>query len=227
MANILKSKTMFSANAPIASEQTGSFQWDDVVERAQEYLETVRAQAKTILEECENECTVRREEARQQGLEEGHSQIERMAASRAAELASEQIQEATNAIQTLCKSLEVATQQWLREWQHETVSIAICIAEKLLARQMDADPSILLGWIDDSVRMIRNQSRITIQLHPQDAMLLSQALPQLLEQSAPGIEIQIVETPAVGRYGAILQTADATIDRSMATQLKRLEHELQ
>ena len=57
-------------------------------------------------------------------------------------------------------------------------------------------------------------------------MILSSALPDLLEQVSPGIEIQVIDDASVGRCGVIIQPADTTIDRTIKSQLKRLEQEL-
>jgi flagellar biosynthesis/type III secretory pathway protein FliH len=74
--------------------------------------------------------------------------------------------------------------------------------------------------------MVHTHKKITIRLHSEDAMILSHALPELLERASTEMEIQVIDDPSVGRCGAIIQTADTTIDRTLATQLKRLEQEL-
>jgi flagellar biosynthesis/type III secretory pathway protein FliH len=149
-----------------------------------------------------------------------------MAEQLATKLAAEKVQHAAQSIQQICNDLEEATQQWLREWQHETVAIAIGIAEKLVARQMESDPSILLKWIEDTVRLIHSQRKITIRLHSEDAMILSGPLSEMLESTLPNTEIQLIDDPSVSRFGAVIQTAETTIDRSLAVQMKRLEQEL-
>ena len=137
------------------------------------------------------------------------------------------VQEVAINVKSLCVDLETATQQWLRQWQHETITFAIGIAEKLLARQIESDPSILISWIEDSVRLIQGQRQILLRIHPEDAQRLSSALSELVDDMKPSVEIQVVEDIAVGKFGVILQTPDTTIDRSLQTQLKRLVEELQ
>lgn len=226
MASIFKSHSVSHGTANSPSPSREPLPWESAVERAKEYVEAVRVQVQQMRDACTRECEQLRAEARREGLLEGQTDVERLASARAEELANERIQEATNTIHRVCEQLEHATHTWLHEWQHETVAIAISIAEKVMARQMEMDPTILLHWIAEGVQSIQSQSRITVRLHPQEAMHLSDALPQLLERTAPGIELQILDDPSVGRYGVILQSAEATIDRSMAVQLKRLEQEL-
>lgn len=206
--------------------QAEVFNWEDVASRATDFLDSVKAEARTMLDNCAKECDALREKARQQGMNDGMAHVERLAEQIAARQAAEKVQQAAQSIQQICDDLEEATKQWLREWQHETVAIAIGIAEKLVARQIQSDPSILLQWIEDTVRLIHSQRKITIRLHAEDAMILSAALTEMLESSSPNTEIQLIDDPSVGRFGAVIQTADTTIDRSLAVQLQRLEQEL-
>ena len=154
-------------------------------------------------------------------------QVERLAMQMAGQIAEKRVQEAARSVKTLCEELEAATQQWLRQWQHETITLAIGITEKILARQIESDPSILISWIEDSVRLIQGQRQILLRIHPDDAQRLSTALSELVDDMKPSVEIQVVEDVAVGKFGVILQTPDTTIDRSLQTQLKRLVEELQ
>lgn len=223
MATVLKSNSLATG---INTTQAEVFNWEDVAGRAKDYLETIRTQAKAMLGACTKECEQLREKARKEGMSAGESHVERLATTIANQMATDKIQSSAAAITQICNELESATTQWLREWQHETVAIAIGIAEKLMIRQMEKDPSILLKWIEDSVRLLHGQKKIMLRLHSEDAMILSSALPDLLEQVSPGIEIQVIDDASVGRCGVIIQTADTTIDRTIASQLKRLEQEL-
>jgi flagellar assembly protein FliH len=223
MATVLKTRHFHEGTNTVQAEV---FNWEDVASRAKEYLESVRAEGRALKEQCAKECEVLRAKAREEGMSVGEAHVERLAQQIANQLATDRVQSAAQAIQQICNDLEEATHQWLRNWQHETISIAIGIAEKLLARQMQSDPSILLKWIEDSVRLIHGQKKITIRLHAEDALILSSAIPELLEKVSPDVEIQVIDDPSVGRCGVIIHTQDTTIDRTIATQLTRLEQEL-
>lgn len=223
MATVLKSRQLTEGMNTASAEV---FNWDDVAGRAKEYLESVKLEARSVIEKCTKECETLRENARREGIQAGEGHVERLAEQMATQLAAEKVQNATQSIERICSDLEEATKQWLRDWQHETIAIAIGIAEKIVARQIDSDPSILLRWIEDSVRMVHSQQKITIRMSAENAMILSNPLTEMLETVLPNTEIQVVDDPAIDRYGTIIQTADTTIDRSLAVQLKRLEQEL-
>ena len=224
MASVLKSKS-FTQGTNTA--QTEVFNWEDVASRAKQYIDTVRQQAQQLLRDSQLECARIQSQAKDEGTRLGESQVERLAMQMAGQIAEKRIQEAAHNVKTLCEDLESATQQWLRQWQHETITLAIGIAEKILSRQIESDPSILISWIEDSVRLIQGQRQILLRIHPDDAQRLSTALSELVDDMKPSVEIQVVEDVAVGKFGVILQTPDTTIDRSLQTQLKRLVEELQ
>ena len=224
MASVLKSKNF---NHGMNTAQTEVFNWEDVAARAKQYLDTVREQAQQLLQDSQLECTRIQAQAKEEGTRLGENQVERLAMQMAGQIAEKRVQEVAHNVKSLCEDLELATQQWLRQWQHETITLAIGIAEKLLARQIESDPSILISWIEDSVRLIQGQRQILLRIHPEDAQRLSSALSEMVDDMKPSVEIQVVEDVAVGKFGVILQTPDTTIDRSLQTQLKRLTEELQ
>jgi len=223
MASVFKSKS-FTQGSNTAQAEV--FNWEDVADRAKQYIDTVREQAQQLLRDSQSECNRLKEQAKVEGTRLGENHVERLAMQMASQIAEKRIEEASTNVRVLCEDLELATQQWLRQWQHETITFAIGIAEKLLSRQIEADPAILISWIEDSVRLIQGQRQILLRIHPEDAQRLSTALTDMVEGMKPSIEIQVAEDVTVGKFGVILQTPDTTIDRSLQTQLKRLVEEL-
>jgi flagellar assembly protein FliH len=224
MASVFKTNTLPRG---VNTAQTEVFNWEDVAVRAKQYIDTVRDQAQKLLEESRAECNRLRAEAREEGIRGGENHVERLAMQMAEQIAEKRVQEAARSVNSLCENIEQATHEWLRQWQHETISLSIAVAEKLVARQMESDPTILLEWIEECVRMVQGQRQIQLRIHPEDAQRLSTALNEMVEDLKPSLEIQVTEDTSVGKFGVILQTPDTTIDRSLQTQLKRLEEELQ
>jgi len=223
MASVFKSKSLPQG---VNTSQTEVFNWEDVAARAKQYIDTVREQAQQMLRDCQLESERIKASAREEGIRGGENHVERLAMQMAGQIAEQRVQEAAKSVKHLCEDLEDATQQWLRQWQHETITLAIAITEKLIARQIESDPTILLDWIEDSVRLVQGQRQITLRIHPEDAQRLSSALAELVDDMKPSVEIQVAEDTSMGKFGVILQTPDTTIDRTMQTQLKRLAEEL-
>ena len=218
MASILKPKSLFGSKpTELAQEKESGPQLS---------VDSVTAQARAILEQCQRDCQQLRESARREAVEEGRAVIDQLAEQRAESLVNEKLTDVVARVDSICTALESATQQWLREWQHETVSLAIKIAEKLLVRQIEADPTILLQWIEEMVRLVQGQRQLTIKLSSADALKLSDALPALIERLSPGVDFQIVDAPTMEACSVVLQTPETTLDRMLRTQLERLQQEL-
>lgn len=228
MASILKPKSFFGSKASVDVASSAS----DVaptIERGpldRGPLDTVMAQARAILQQCQVDCEKLRDQARKEAVEEGRAVIDQLAHQQAETLVSQQMADIVARVDTICNALEGATEQWLRQWQHETVSLAIKIAEKLMVRQIESDPSILLAWIEEMVRLVQTQRQLTIKLHTTDAMKLADALPALIARLSPGIDFQVVDDPGLEPCSVVIQTPSTTLDRSLKTQLERLEQEL-
>ena len=236
MASILKPKSFFGSKPSVDSQpSTGTVAPGGATENtgvpsstASEHrsLDSVTAQARAILQQCQIDCEQLREKARKEAIEEGRAVIDQLAHQQAEALVGQKMADVVARVDAICNAMESATQQWLRQWQHETVSLAIKIAEKLLVRQIESDPTILLTWIEEMVRLVQSQRHLTIKLNTADALKLSEALPSLIERVSPGIDFEVVDDPGLEPCSVLIQTPNTTLDRSLKMQLERLQQEL-
>ncbi len=88
-------------------------------------------------------------------------------------------------------------------------------------------PPFFWNGLRNAYEWFKASGSFQLRIHPEDAQRLSSALNEMVEDLKPSLEIQVTEDTSVGKFGVILQTPDTTIDRSLQTQLKRLEEELQ
>ncbi len=86
--------------------------------------------------------------------------------------------------------------------QHETVPLAIAIAEKLVARQIDSDPEILMNWIANSVHTIQSARKIQLRMNPLDASHMKSSLDSLLLEMQRTVSIELIEDEKVQREGS-------------------------
>ncbi len=223
MASILKSGNFIEG---MNTAQTEVFNWEDVAGRAKQYLQTVREQAHSILSEAKNEAVRIREQASASGVAEGQHIVEEKANKLANRLASEQVSKAMQTIDELGRQLEEATRKWLRQWQHETIPLAIAIAEKLVSRQVDVDSDILMHWIEETIRMSHGSRKLRLRMNPRDVALIRPALDAWLANYSQGNPIELIEDEQIGSPGLILESSDGRIDMQLQSQLERLQQEL-
>jgi flagellar assembly protein FliH len=224
MATVLKSRLIQHGDNTASVEV---FNWEDVAAKAKAYLAEVRSQAAAILEQAKSESEKLCREAEQQGRTSGMNEVQQQAEKLATKLTTERVGKATQSIHSLADELEQATQQWLRQWQHETVPLAVAIAERLVHRQIDVDPTILLDWLQESVRMIQSDVKLELRIHPEDVRSLGESLSDFIAQQQGRNTIMLVEDASIERHGMVLRTSETTIDQRLSKQLERLREELQ
>ncbi len=224
MATVLKSRLVQSGENTASIEV---FNWEDVAGKAKAYLAEVRQQATAILEQAKADSDRLCKEAEQRGRTTGMNDVQQQAEKLAGKLATERVNQASKSIHSLADELEQATHQWLRQWQHETVPLAIAIAERLVHRQIEIDPSILLDWLHESVRLVQSDTRLELRMHPDDIASLGESLEEFVEQQKNRTAIQLIPDNNIERHGMVLRTPESTIDQQLSTQLERLREELQ
>ncbi len=223
MATILKSKNFPDG---INTAKAEIFNWEDVATRARTYLASVREQADEMLRQATIESAKIRQSAQELGRAAGQSDIVATAETLATQIANQRIHSATQSIQALSDELEQATQQWLRQWQHETVPLAVSIAERLVHRQLEIDPTILLQWLQDSVRMIQGGQQVQLRMNPSDIQVLGNALTKIVDDLKSRMTIELISDETIAQHGLVLRTSEMMIDQQLRTQLDRLQEEL-
>ncbi|MDZ4851532.1 MAG: FliH/SctL family protein [Pirellulaceae bacterium] len=224
MATVLKQKQFLDG---VNTAKAEVFNWEDVAARARTYLASVREQADEILRKAVEDARSVKTLAQEQGRTAGQSDIVATAETMASKIANQRISNATQSIHALADELEAATQHWLRQWQHETVPLAVSIAERLVHRQIEIDPTILLQWLQDSVRMVQGGQTVQLRMNPSDIKTLGPALPKLLEELKSRLAIELIEDSSIALHGLVLRSSELMIDQQLRTQLDRLQEELQ
>jgi flagellar biosynthesis/type III secretory pathway protein FliH len=224
MASVLKSR-QFSAGLNTAQAEV--FNFEDVASRAKLYIDSVREQAAKMVAIANEEANQIRADANSKGLAAGEGELDRLANERAEKLAEQRVKDATTQFQTIANQLNTSTNDWLRQWQHETIPLAIAIAEKLVARQLELDSTILMDWISESVQMVHDARQLQLRIHPETAERLGDSLDLFLATLGTTNPVQIKLDQTIERHGVRLDSESGSLDLQLTKQLERLEKELQ
>ena len=223
MASILKPRSLPPG---VSLRQFEDFNWEDVLARAREHLQGVREQSQRLIAEAKEEVARVREAACAEGKRDALGQLDSMAEQKAAKLADERIGQSLRAADQLVDQMQKATETWLRQWQHETIPLAISIAERLVRRQIDVDPAALLQWVGDAISLARAEHHLCVRIHPSDRKRLGPHLDRFIAAAARGRQIEVVEDESVQSPGVIVQANELHIDAQLSTQLDRLIEEM-
>ncbi|MHB1569428.1 MAG: FliH/SctL family protein [Solirubrobacteraceae bacterium] len=154
-----------------------------------------------------------RAQARAAGEAEGRAAGE--AAARA------QLQPALHAVADAVQALEQLSDQVAAELERDAVTLALRLAEQIVAGAIDIQPERIVEIAAVALRRIRDRRHVTLVVNPADLELLSESVDALRSQLGGIEQLSVQSDRRVGRGGVLARTEDGEIDASIDTQLSR------
>jgi len=110
-----------------------------------------------------------------------------------------------------------------RKIEEEAVRLALSIARKILHREAQVDPLLLMGIVRVALEKIEGATGVVLAVHPQHALEWHR---YLASQMDPGDLPEIVEDPAMTLERCELRTSMGTAELGLEVQLKEIEQGL-
>lgn len=149
-----------------------------------------------------------RDEARRQGFEEGQRE-----GLRAGET---EIRARVERLEKLLSEMAQPFKKVEQKALEQLVSLAGGIAEKLVRRELNRDPDLILATIQEAVRMLSaSVSRVSLRLHPEDLALVNQQA----DASTRERHWILVEDPYLSRGECLLESDLEFVDASIAARI--------
>ncbi len=216
MATVIKSTLGARHALPIA------FNFEDVAQHANQYVDEVQAKAATIIADAEVQAAAVTRRAEENG---------RQAAMRAVEQVLDQkvgqrMETLLPALQRVITELTDAKQAWLRHWEQSAVRLATKIAERVIRREIKQTPQISVDLVREALEMAGGTPHLKIALHPADFETLGGQVERLTQEIARTAQAEIVADETVTSGGCRLESQHGVIDQQIETQLKRIAAEL-
>jgi flagellar biosynthesis/type III secretory pathway protein FliH len=102
--------------------------------------------------------------------------------------------------------------------------LASRMAEKILARVIDVDPSAMVDIARQALEAARARAGVvTLRVHPDDWTAVEAARPVLAARLARAVELRLVSDAAVGRHGCVVDSPAGRLDARLESQLAALE----
>jgi flagellar assembly protein FliH len=221
MSTIIKAATGSQSHSG-AQRQPVAFPFEDMAGQAKWYLDSVRKQAERILQDAHEEARAIRAKAEAAGQHAGMAAVkqvlEQQVASEMASLAP--------ALKKSVDAIEQSRQEWKAHWRRSATHLAAAMAERLIRRELKAEPNITLDLVGEALELAAGSSEITLYLHPDDHQRLGAATDKIVGQLARLGPAQVVADPDISLGGCRVETRHGVIDQSFEAQLARIEEEL-
>ena len=110
----------------------------------------------------------------------------------------------------------------------DILEISVDIAKKILKRELESDPQVLINTIVDVLKTVsKNEPKIVIKVRPQSVAFIKDTIPNITYQYGIDSKINIVADPSIEEGGCIFQTNNGIVDASIDTQLEIIKKALE
>lgn len=219
MAGVIKSGQPAQAGRAI---RRVAFNFDDVSDKANEYLHTVRQQAEQIIADAEAEA----EKVRLAAEENGRQAALQAAQQTLQEQLDNQMKTLVPALDAAVESVHQARQQWLKQWEQNAVHLAAGIARRITRRELTKSPEITIDLVREALELASGGERLKLYLNPRDLAALRSSVDQLAESIGNLAPTDIIGDQNITPGGCRLETEFGVIDQQIEAQLARIEQEL-
>lgn len=101
------------------------------------------------------------------------------------------------------------------------------MAEKIVGRAVDLDPSILGEIVGQALVASRARvGAVVLRVHPEDLVAIEQTRAQWMRRIATTASVRVVADASVGRDGCVVETPVGRLDARLQTQLDAFERAL-
>lgn len=102
----------------------------------------------------------------------------------------------------------------------DILEISIDIAKKIVKKEIEQDPTIILGTILDVLKNLsRDESKVSIKAHPMQVALIKENIAEMVSSLGLETKINVFADDSVEVGGCILQTNNGLVDATVSTQL--------
>src|SRR5580704_18548042 len=124
------------------------FNFDDLRQRGDEYVDSVKKQVEQMMASAQAEVVTLRQSAHDIGLQEGRTEglkqantaIEQRAREIAEKTAADALATALPALNSVAESLALERDRWIGDWETIAVRLATTIAARLLGHELRLNP---------------------------------------------------------------------------------------
>ena len=108
------------------------------------------------------------------------------------------------------------------EARQVVAEFALKMGERLVHRVIEVDPSVVVDQVAGALALVLRPLDVSVRVNPTDLAVISQALPQLLEEFDHLEHIHLAEDGNVSPGGCLVSYGQGQIDATIETQIRRV-----
>lgn len=211
--------------------RTQAFSLADIALEGRAIIARAERQAGEIIAAAQAQAAAIGEQSRADGFQAGFKEGHAAGRDDAVKKCEQQLARAGRSLAEAVEQFAANRARMQAEARNDLVRLALAAGEKILRREITADPTVCLRTVEAAVELAGRASRLSIRVNPSDLELVQSVAPQLAARLTGQADVQVVADegiePGGCRLAAWRQTGQAgEIDATIATQLDRLADEL-
>ncbi len=199
-----------------------AFNFDDMAQRADEYLEKIRDQARQILAQASKEAQAIRQQAENEGRKAAQLEANNLLDKKVAE----QMKTVLPALRAAVEGIVQAQPGWLAQWENGAIRLAARMAARVLRRELQSDPQVALPLMREALELSRGSTEVRVLLNPDDYAALREQVQTLAAEVSRVGAAKWCRIRAVTPGGCRVETRHGSIDQQFESQLNRIVEEL-
>lgn len=162
-------------------------------------------------------------EGKQKGLEESRRSFDQQVQQKAQELVDQSCGTLKKTLSNIIEDFNRTRIVTIEETRRDTVKLARGIAEKVVRREIESLPMLVVENIELAVQRIGDRSQIIIEVNPSDLAGVIQFLPAL-QKKLEGCEgAEVIGLDSICAGGCRVKSRSSSVDLTVGTQLDLIE----
>lgn len=144
--------------------------------------------------------------------------------SERAALASERtrLEQAASFLETCARCLTETRDAVLLEVQQELVDLVLKVVMQVIHDEVTQRPELIIFQVEKALARVKEDSMMTVRVHPLMLDILRQATPRILESLSPTARVHFEPDSSIAPGGCLVESAQQIVDARIATQLARI-----
>jgi len=187
---------------------------------AEKIKKQAQAEAAELMESTKQKASAKAEQIKADAAQKGYDEGYRSAL----EEAGKDAEKIRARAKSVLEQAEENRREKLNNLKEEVRELAIDIAEKIVAKELEIKPDAVLAVVQEAIQLVNNRKYIVLWVHPEEKEICQKHREQLMKHLPPKAEVNIMTDDIVARGGCIVETdygkVDATLSNRWQTLLK-------
>jgi flagellar assembly protein FliH len=162
------------------------------------------------------------EEGNEKGRQEGYTEAREEELGRI----KQETDAAVSTLRSINEHLQRKRTELVGSAKEELVHLACRIAEKILKRQIELDPEVVIKNVEKAIELVFQCSKVVIQVHEEDLALVEKYSRESRDLLAEFRDFEISAVKGIQRGGCRVVSGTGQVDLSIETQLQVIEEKI-